>query len=165
MVYRVRPVQRQRVVLAAMNIPEIEHHDSSNRAEEHPVRGHEIQETTGGCEDLPRHERPREDGAEQLAAADINKTREERGEVVCGGERVCGDVDAEGGEGEGERGEEAAGARGPVRDERHWVPFKLAVTHSAGRRSCDANEGNESEHDGEHGDVDKLPFRRDAGVA
>ena len=93
-----------------MNIPEIEHHDSSNRAEKNRVRGHEIQEITGGCEDLPGHERPREDGAEQLAAADIDEAREERGEVVCGGERVCGDVDAKGREGEGERGEEAAGA-------------------------------------------------------
>ena len=158
-------VEREGVVLAGVDDPEIHDHDGGDGAEEDAVRGHEVEEAAGAGEDFPGDERPREDGAEELPAPDVDVLREERGEVVRGGEGVGGDVDAEGGEREGEGGEEAAGAGFPVRDEGHGVPFEDAVFLGAGRGGGDADEGDEGEDYRQHGHVEELPFDRDAGVA
>ena len=71
-----------------MNPPKIPHEDSSDRTEEDAVSGHEVEEAGRGGEDFPRDEHPGDEGAEELAAADVEVGREKGGEVVGGGEAV-----------------------------------------------------------------------------
>lgn len=50
-------------------------------------------------------------------------------------------------------------------NEGHGVPLQLAVADLTGRGGGDADKGDESKDYGEEGNVEELPFDRDAGVA
>ena len=140
-------------------------HDRRKGAQEDRVSVHERQEPLRAGEDLPGAERPTtEDGAEDLAAADIDVAREENGHVVRGRERVGGDVRAERGEHESEGREECRRAVVPLVDERERVPEHLVVQHDAGRGYGNADETDEREGDGNDDELNILAGREECSV-
>jgi len=66
--------------------PEVEDHDSGDGTEEDGVRGHEVEEGTRAFEDLPGDEGPGEDGADELAATDVDVLREQGCEIIRSGQ-------------------------------------------------------------------------------
>ena len=156
-------IEGEDVVFHTVDEPKVPDQDGGDGAEEDAVGGHEVQEPARGREDLPGDQGPGDEGAEELAAADVDVGGEHGGEVVGGREAVGGDVDAQRGEAEGDPGEEPAGAVGPVGDQGGRVPVQGAVVRFSGGGAGDADEGDEGEYDWEHGHVEPLPF--DARVA
>lgn len=151
-------IQSDDVVLHAVDPPEIPHQDRGDGTQEDAVRRHEVEEAARGRQDLPRHHDPRDQGADELAAADVDVAGAQRGQVVGGREAVGGDVDAQRGEGEGEAGEEAARSARPVGHQAGWVPVQRTVLGLSGGRAGDADEGDEGEDERQHGHVEPLPF-------
>lgn len=149
-------IQSDDIILHPMNPPEVPNQHRGDRSQKHAVRRHEIEKAPRRRQDAPGHQDPREQGAEQLPAADVDVGREERGEVVGRGQAIGRDVDAE-------RGEEATGAVRPVGDEGGRVPVQGAVVGVARGGAGDADEGDEREDEGQQWDVEPLPV--DAGFA
>src|SRR4051812_31361065 len=124
-----------------MDDPKIENHDRCNRAQEDSISSHKIQEVACAGQDLPWHQGPTENRAEQLSAADVYILGKESCEVIGCGEGVRGDVDTKGREGEREGCEESSCAIGPVCDESHWIPLEFTVFNSTGARGRNSDEG------------------------
>lgn len=75
-------IQSHDIVLPLVYPPEVPHENGADGAEEHTVRGHEVEETASAGEDLPWYHDPGDDGAEELPTADVDVCREESGEVI-----------------------------------------------------------------------------------
>ena len=69
-------IQSNNVVLHLVNPPEIPHQDRGDRAQKDAVSRHEVQKAARSRQDLPGDHDPRNQGANQLAAPDVDIRRE-----------------------------------------------------------------------------------------